>query len=150
MPPFALERALAPAAVMADEDDYNHFERRAHRQGAADAGVSVQLGAHGQREGLAAHWELWMLVQGGMTPHAGAARRHPRRARATSGSTATSARSSRASSPTSFVVDGNPLEDIRQSDRVRYTMVNGRLYDARTMDELWPQQRKRSRRYWEQ
>jgi hypothetical protein len=38
------------------------------REAALDAGVSVQLGAHGQREGLGAHWELWMFVQGGMTP----------------------------------------------------------------------------------
>src|SRR4029078_2029419 len=32
-----------------------------------DAGGSVQLGAHGQLQGLGAHWELWMLQQGGMT-----------------------------------------------------------------------------------
>jgi imidazolonepropionase-like amidohydrolase len=30
--------------------------------------VPVNLGAHGQREGLAAHWEMWTLVMGGMTP----------------------------------------------------------------------------------
>ena len=28
----------------------------------------MQLGAHGQLQGLGAHWELWMLQQGGMTP----------------------------------------------------------------------------------
>ena len=32
-----------------------------------DAGVKVNLGAHGQMQGLGAHWELWMLQQGGMT-----------------------------------------------------------------------------------
>ena len=30
-------------------------------------GGSVQLGAHGQLQGMGAHWELWMLQQGGMT-----------------------------------------------------------------------------------
>ena len=30
--------------------------------------MPVQLGAHGQLQGLGAHWELWMLAQGGMTP----------------------------------------------------------------------------------
>ena len=54
---------------------------RRRRHALADAGVLVQLGAHGQREGLAAHWEIWMLVQGGMTPHRGAPRRHHRRRR---------------------------------------------------------------------
>ena len=34
-----------------------------------DAGVKVNLGAHGQLQGLGAHWELWMLQQGGMTNH---------------------------------------------------------------------------------
>ena len=33
-----------------------------------DRGVSVQIELYGQREGLAAHWELWMLAQGGMSP----------------------------------------------------------------------------------
>ena len=32
-------------------------------------GVLVNTGAHGQREGLGLHWELWMLVQGGLSPH---------------------------------------------------------------------------------
>jgi len=34
----------------------------------ADAGVKVNMGSHGQLEGLGAHWEMWMLAQGGMTP----------------------------------------------------------------------------------
>ena len=31
-------------------------------------GVNVQIGAHGQREGLAVHWEIWMMEQGHDTP----------------------------------------------------------------------------------
>jgi hypothetical protein len=33
------------------------------------------------------------------------------------------------------VMDRNPLENIRNTESVRYTMVNGRLYDAGTMNE---------------
>ena len=29
------------------------------------------LAVHGQREGLATHWEMWSFVQGGMTPQPG-------------------------------------------------------------------------------
>jgi imidazolonepropionase-like amidohydrolase len=55
---------------MAPEDELTWPHRAcARREAARDAGVLVQLGAHGQREGLAAHWELWMFEQGGMTPH---------------------------------------------------------------------------------
>ena len=34
------------------------------------------------------------------------------------------------------VLDGNPLSDIRQTEKVRYTMVNGRLYDSATLEEV--------------
>ena len=34
------------------------------------------------------------------------------------------------------VLDRNPLENIRNSDSVRLVMVNGRLYDAATLNEL--------------
>ena len=34
------------------------------------------------------------------------------------------------------MIDGNPLADIRQSEKVRYTMINGRLYDAATLEEV--------------
>jgi imidazolonepropionase-like amidohydrolase len=36
------------------------------------------------------------------------------------------------------IVDGNPLEDLRQSENVRYTMLNGRLYEAATMRQIAP------------
>ena len=35
----------------------------------AKEGVKVNLGAHGQLQGLGAHWELWMLQQGGLSNH---------------------------------------------------------------------------------
>src|SRR5690606_34112788 len=31
----------------------------------ADAGVKVNMGAHGQLQGLGAHWETWMIGMGG-------------------------------------------------------------------------------------
>ena len=37
-----------------------------------------------------------------------------------------------------IVLDRNPLEDIHNTNSVRYTMVNGRLYDSLSMDEIAP------------
>ena len=37
-----------------------------------------------------------------------------------------------------IVMAGNPLENLRTSEAVLYTMVNGRLYDAATLDEVAP------------
>lgn len=48
-----------------------------------------------------------------------------------------------------IVIDGDPLADIRQSDRVQYTMVNGRLFDAATMNELNGQKQQRQPFYFE-
>ena len=30
----------------------------------SDLGIPVSIGAHGQREGLGAHWDIWMLRAG--------------------------------------------------------------------------------------
>ena len=49
----------------------------------------------------------------------------------------------------SFVVRGDVLKDIRKSDDVTYTMVNGRLYDAKTMNEVGNRERKRKALFWE-
>lgn len=63
VPPGELD-ARAMRRVMAPEGDFNHFSIARIAKQLSSAGVPVQLGAHGQREGLAAHWELWMFVQG--------------------------------------------------------------------------------------
>ncbi|MBL8265771.1 MAG: amidohydrolase family protein [Steroidobacter sp.] len=48
-----------------------------------------------------------------------------------------------------IVLDRNPLEDIRNSNSVRYTVLNGRLYDSASMDEIGNHPRPRGRFYWE-
>ena len=47
------------------------------------------------------------------------------------------------------VLERNPLGNIRNTDSVRYTILNGRVYDAATMNEIWPRQRKRAKFFWE-
>jgi imidazolonepropionase-like amidohydrolase len=108
----------------------------------------VQLGAHGQREGLAAHWELWMFGQGGMKPL------QALRAGTLSGAKYLGMDKDIGSLEAGkladlIVLDKNPLEDLRNSDSVRYTMVNGRLYDAATMNEVGPQVRERAKFFFE-
>ena len=39
------------------------------------------------------------------------------------------------------VLDRNPLDDIGNTLSVKQVMKNGRLYDAATLDEIWPRQR---------
>ena len=48
-----------------------------------------------------------------------------------------------------IVMDKNPLDNIRNSESIHYVMLNGRLYDAATMNEIGGKQRKREPFYWE-
>ena len=47
-----------------------------------------------------------------------------------------------------IVLDANPLENIRNSNTIRYVMMNGRLYQGDTLDEIWPRQRAASDELW--
>jgi imidazolonepropionase-like amidohydrolase len=46
------------------------------------------------------------------------------------------------------VLDANPLENIRNTNTVRYVMKNGRLYDGQTLAEVWPRQRNLAKGWW--
>ena len=61
--------ARARRPVTAPDNEWNHISVAREATRLANEGVNVQIGAHGQREGLAAHWEMWSLAQGGMPAH---------------------------------------------------------------------------------
>jgi len=39
------------------------------------------------------------------------------------------------------VLDANPLEDIRNTAKIRWVVKGGVVYEAETLDEVWPRQR---------
>jgi cytosine/adenosine deaminase-related metal-dependent hydrolase len=37
------------------------------------------------------------------------------------------------------ILDQNPLEDLRHTTRISHVIKNGRVYQAGTLDEVWPE-----------
>lgn len=114
----------------------------------ADAGVKVNLGSHGQIQGIGAHWELWMLAQGGMTPMQ-ALRCATMNGAEYIGMEKEIGSIEKGKLADLVVMDRNPLEDIYNTESIRYTMINGRIYDAETMNEIGNYDRKRTKFWWE-
>ena len=112
------------------------------------SGVNINLGAHGQLQGLGAHWELWMLQQGGMSNH-----------QALKCATINGAKYlgmdhqigsiKKGKLADLIILDKNPLEDILNTESVSQTMINGRLYDCETMNEVGNESSDRSQFYFE-
>ncbi|MGM0482012.1 MAG: amidohydrolase family protein [Pseudomonadota bacterium] len=132
----------------APKNHYNHFNNAEVAAELQDLGVDVLSGAHGQREGLAQHWEIWMMAQGGMSP-LDALRTATIDPAKVFGMDHQVGSIKEGKLADIIVIDGDPLQDIRSTDQVTYTMVNGVLYDATTMDQILPVSKKRQPFYWE-
>ena len=148
---FVPPHILQPRSVrrqMAPFEDYYHVVSAATAKQLADVGVNVSIGAHGQREGLASHWEIWTFAQGGMS--AIEALRAATIAPAEKIGMGADIGSLEAGKLADLVVlDANPLEDIFQSDKVNMVMLNGRLYDASTLNETVTGSRTTKPFYWQ-
>jgi imidazolonepropionase-like amidohydrolase/Tol biopolymer transport system component len=130
--------------TMAPEDDYGHIIASRSAKKLSDAGVMVNMGAHGQLHGLGAHWEIWMLEQGGMTPMEAlrAGTINPARSLGFDREIGSIEAGKLADL---VVLDANPLDSIRNTESVFRVMLNGRLYDTslnevgsdRTRPRMW-------------
>ncbi|MGH9373836.1 MAG: amidohydrolase family protein [Vicinamibacterales bacterium] len=128
--------------TMAPEEDFNHVLIAQGARQILEAGGMVQLGAHGQLQGLGAHWELWMLQQGGMTPMEALRAATVDGARYL-GLDADLGSIEKGKLADLIVLDRNPLEAIRNTESIGMVMLNGRLYDARTLNEIGNHPRQR-------
>ncbi|WP_407929743.1 amidohydrolase family protein [Kangiella shandongensis] len=142
---FVPRNILEPASrrrFKAPDEDYNHINNATVAAELQELGVGVLLGAHGQREGLASHWEMWMFGQGGMTPM------EALRAGTIDGAKMLGMDSEIGSIKAGkladlVILDADPLENLRDSDKVNMVMLNGKLYDAASMNQIAPQEKER-------
>jgi imidazolonepropionase-like amidohydrolase len=144
-PPSELAARVRGTTAPADQwvDQYN--AREAERLAAR--GVRVAIGGHGQQPGMSEHWDLWSYVRGGATPLE--ALRHgtvdpayiygfPDLGTLEPGKLADL-----------VVLNADPTVDIRNTDHIDKVMLNGRLYDAATLNETVTGNRQRPPYFWE-
>ncbi len=146
-PPKALlaatgRRVKAPEWAFVDDNNAREARKLARR------GVKVSIGAHGQQAGVGAHWELWSFARGGMSP-----------VEALKAGTITSAQSLGMAGDIGSIEAGkladlvflsaDPSQDIRKSDSIEQVMLGGRLYDAKTLNEVGTGTATRQPYWWE-
>ncbi|HJU39847.1 MAG TPA: amidohydrolase family protein [Tahibacter sp.] len=109
--------------------DYWHVEVSKSVKALRDQGVGIQIGGHGQLQGLSPNWEIWMLTQGGMSNHEALRV-------ASLGGADLLGLSKEIGSLTPgkradfAVLNSNPLENIRATIDTRWVAVNGRVFDV--------------------
>ncbi len=111
------------------------------------AGGKVCLGSHGQLQGIGAHWETWALASGGLTEH------ETLRAVTLHGAEAIGLDSDVGSIEVGkladiLVLDRNPLDAIENTNSIRQVMKNGELFEAATLDQIWPEKKPLPKQFW--
>jgi imidazolonepropionase-like amidohydrolase/Tol biopolymer transport system component len=142
------ELAARVRAVTAPADQYADQYSAAESHQLSQRGVRIAIGGHGQQPGIGDHWELWSHVRGGATPIE--ALRHGTVDPAQMYGFTDIGSLEPGKLADLVILDADPTVDIRNTDHIHQVMLNGRLYDAATLNETVTGNRHRQPYFWEQ
>ena len=113
-----------------------------------DGGVLQGVGSHGQLQGLGYHWELWAMASGGLESH------EALRIATLEGAKTLGIDNDLGSIEVGKIADlvilrNNPLEDLRSTEDIQFIMMNGRLYEGDSLNEIYPREQNFERLYWQ-
>ena len=109
-------------------------------------GGNGALGSHGEHHGLDAHWEVWM--EASALGNMGALELASLGGAKFLGADQDLGSLEVGKLADLMVLDANPLEDIHNTLKMRYVMKGGVLYEAETLNEVWPKQVPFGPYYW--
>ena len=133
VPPTVLQ-PRSVRRIKAPERDYRDDDAARAAKRLLEAGIVVNTGAHGQREGLATHWEMWSFARGGMSAMQvlSLATINPAKHLGMANDLGSIEVGKLADL---VIMNSNPLENIRMTDDISHVMLNGRLYRATDLSE---------------
>lgn len=145
--PGRLESRGKRRPLMLPEDDWQHVRLAATAWELTQRGVRVNLGGHGQLQGLGPHWELWALGEGGFTPLE-ALRAGTLNGAAYLGLDGDLGSLQAGKLADLIILDANPLERLENTEQVSAVMKGGVLYDPDTLATQWPDKGEPVRAWW--
>jgi Tol biopolymer transport system component/imidazolonepropionase-like amidohydrolase len=112
-----------------------------------EAGGHIAVGAHGAVQGLGYHWEMWALSSGGLS-NLEVLRSATLRGAEAIGYARDLGSIEEGKLADLVILAKDPLQDIHNTNTVRYVMKNGQLFDGDTLDQVWPSQKTLARSWW--